>query len=91
MKPRKPIRKVSAKQRARISLRRKIRERRWKERTKWLICHICNEPIYDFYDYVLDHEIPSSATRDDSEENLKDSHSLCNMLKGSRRNFSLDT
>jgi 5-methylcytosine-specific restriction endonuclease McrA len=80
----KPIRKVSAKQRNKIAVRRKIRERWWAEGNR--TCGICGLWILEFEDMTNDHILPGSA-KDDSEANLQPAHVWCNNEKGSIRNF----
>lgn len=71
-----------------ISLR--VRKKWWAERNPVLRCGICGKPIWDFGDLVPDHKEPGKmgGCKDHSEENLQPAHSLCNMEKGSIRNFS---
>jgi len=90
-KKRKPINRQSAKQRARLQKLAAIRLKWWNEaqsRGKTLICGICDEPIWTFEDLASDHIIPGNP-RDDSESNLQPANQLCNLLKGSQRNFKI--
>lgn len=87
LKPRtKRIRKVSKKQRAKIAARKVIRIRWWAEGNR--TCGICGKEILEFEDMTNDHIEPGYA-KDDSEKNLQPAHQLCNLLKGSRRNFKI--
>jgi 5-methylcytosine-specific restriction endonuclease McrA len=83
---RKAIRKVSAKQRGKIKARRTIRERWWAEGKR--TCGICGKPILTFEEMVNDHITPGSG-KDDSEGNQQPAHGICNLIKGSRRNFTI--
>ena len=90
-KQRKPVNKQSAKQKARLQKLAAIRLRWWNEAQshgKTLICGICDEPIWTFEDLASDHIIPGNP-RDDSESNLQPANQLCNLLKGSQRNFKI--
>lgn len=82
----KPIRKVSAKQRKKIKARRNIRERWWAEGNR--TCGICGKPILEFEDMTNDHIEPGSG-KSEAEDNLQPAHQLCNLVKGSRRNFKI--
>lgn len=83
---RKAVRKVSAKQRGKIGVRRRIRERWWAEGNR--TCGICDKPILTFEEMVNDHIVPGSG-KDDSEANQQPAHSICNLIKGSRRKFKI--
>ena len=82
----KPIRKATAGQRKRIAVRRTIRERWWDEGRR--ICGICDKQILTFEEMVNDHIEPGSG-KDDSEANQQPAHGICNLIKGSNRNFKL--
>jgi len=87
----KPINRQSTKQKARLQKLAAIRLKWWNEaqsRGKTLICGICDEPIWTFEDLASDHIIPGNP-RDDSESNLQPANQLCNLLKGSQRNFKI--
>lgn len=83
---RSPIRKVSAKQRKKISVRRKWREQQWTEGNR--TCGICGRPIVEFEDSTVDHIEPGYA-KVDAPINWQMAHGSCNLIKGSRRNFTL--
>jgi 5-methylcytosine-specific restriction endonuclease McrA len=85
IKPGKFVRRVSAKQRKRMAARKKLREQWWAEGRR--TCGICGLPIQDFMDMTNDHILPGSG-KSDAPENLQPAHSLCNLLKGSKRNYS---
>ena len=85
IKPAKFVRRVSDKQRKRIAARRKLREKWWAEGRR--TCGICGLPIREFEDMTNDHKLPGTA-KSDAQENLQPAHSLCNLLKGSKRNYS---
>lgn len=55
---------------------------------KPLVCGICDEEIRYFEDLASDHIEPGSA-KSDSETNLHPAHQLCNVIKGSQRNFKI--
>ncbi len=87
----KKINRQSAKQKARLQKLAAIRLKWWNEAQshgKTLICGICHEPIWTFEDLASDHIIPGNP-RDDSESNLQPANQLCNLLKGSQRNFKI--
>lgn len=84
-----PINKQSAKQKARLQKLAAIRERWWREAQasgKPLSCGICDEEIRTREELASDHEIPGTF-RDDSK--IQPAHGICNMIKGSRRNFKI--
>ena len=57
------------------------------------LCGICGFPISDIRDLVPDHKRPrgmGGAFRDDSWDNLQAAHRVCNGLKGSQHNFSIE-
>lgn len=81
------IRKVSAKQRKKIAARRELRVRWWNEGRR--TCGICGFPIVDFSEMTNDHILPGSA-KDDSPKNQQPAHGICNQLKGSKRNYTMD-
>lgn len=85
IKPGKTVRRVSAKQRKKMAVRKKLREQWWTEGRR--TCGICGLPIQDFADMTNDHILPGSA-KSDAPENLQPAHSICNLLKGSKRNYS---
>ena len=90
-KQRKPVNKQSAKQKERLQKLAAVRLKWWKEAQshgKTLICGICDEPIWTLEDLASDHIIPGNP-RDDSESNLQPANQLCNLLKGSQRNFKI--
>jgi len=87
VKPRKPIRKVSAKQQKKMTARRKWREDQWEDGNR--TCGICHKPIAEFSDSTVDHVVPGSGKVDDPS-NWQMAHGLCNILKGSRRNFTIE-
>lgn len=84
---RKAIRKVSAKQRGKIAVRRKLRIRWWAEGNR--TCGICKHPILSFEEMTNDHIEPGYA-KDDSEVNLQPAHGICNLIKASQRNFTIN-
>lgn len=84
---RKPPNKVSAKQREKIDSRKELCKRWWNEGRR--TCGICHERIESFEDMVPDHVEPGYAKSED-ESNLQPAHSLCNLEKGSQRNFTID-
>ena len=49
-----------------------------------MVCHICGEDIPDFDHLDFDHVIPLAKSGAHATENIRPSHSLCNMQKGSR-------
>lgn len=48
-----------------------------------LVCHVCSNPV-EATDVHIDHVIPLSRGGMTSLENLKVSHSFCNMSKGAK-------
>lgn len=71
-----------------ISLRMRLKW--WDEAdSEPLLCGICGEEIFHFHDLVPDHIVPGKmgGCKDHSESNLQPAHSLCNLEKGSKRNF----
>jgi len=83
--PKKFVRRVSAKQRKRMAARKKLREQWWAEGKR--TCGICGREILEFEDMTNDHKLPGSA-KSEAPENLQPAHHLCNLLKGSKRNYS---
>lgn len=86
---RKPVNKQSAKQKLRLQKLSQLRQTWWEEsqeKGKPLICGICDEEIRTREELASDHEIPGTF-RDDSK--IQPAHNICNMLKGSRRNFKI--
>lgn len=83
----KAVNKVSNKQKKRLAALKVIRDRWWSEGKR--TCGICRRFIMERDEYTLDHIIPGHG-KSDHESNLQPAHWLCNSLKGSRRNFSLD-
>ena len=90
-KQRKPVRKQSKKQQARLTKLASIRQRWWRESQETgrpLSCGICDEEIRSFEDLASDHVEPGNA-KSDSENNLQPAHQLCNLIKSSQRNFKI--
>lgn len=90
-KPRKPVKKQSEIQKARLQKLANIRRVWWMDAQvshKPLVCGICDEEIRYFEDLASDHIEPGSA-KSDSETNLHPAHQLCNVIKGSQRNFKI--
>jgi len=88
-KRRKPISKQSRKQKARLQKLAAVRAKWWQESQasgKPLNCGICDEEIRTREELVSDHERPGTF-RDDRY--IQPAHSLCNQIKGSRRNFKI--
>jgi len=88
---RKPVKKQSKKQQARLRHLASIRLKWWtdtRSSSKPLMCGICDEEVRVFEDLDSDHVIPGHG-KSDSESNLQPSHKICNQLKGSRRNFKI--
>lgn len=78
-------------QRARAAARRrglaKVKRDLWNASTVHY-CEICGRVIRSFDECELDHEEPcgmGGGKRNDSRENLRLTHTLCNREKGSRR------
>lgn len=87
----KPINKQSSKQKARLHKLAAVRARWWKEANKIsspLICGICDESINSFEELASDHIEPGHG-KSDSETNLQPAHKVCNICKGSRRDFKI--
>jgi hypothetical protein len=64
-------------------LDRKIREQHQ-------LCGICEKPMDDYRDIVPDHIEPGGmggGRKDDHPSNIQAAHSLCNLEKGSQRNY----
>ena len=62
--------------------------------TREHICAICHGPILEISDMELDHEKPKKmggGSRDDSDENQQLTHIWCNRIKGSQRNFNVES
>jgi len=55
------------------------------------ICGICGLPIEDCRDAVVDHiePRPAGCKKDSHWDNIQAAHSVCNLEKGSKRNFTL--
>src|SRR6185369_1366056 len=88
---RKPVRKQSKKQQARLRKLASIRANWWQEsitKSRPLLCGVCDEEIRFFDDLDSDHIEPGHG-KSDSETNLQPAHKICNQLKGSRRNFKI--
>ncbi|MFE5290344.1 HNH endonuclease signature motif containing protein [Nocardia sp. NPDC056611] len=49
-----------------------------------MVCHICNGGIADMSDLHIDHVIPLSRGGAHTKENLKPSHSVCNLRKSDK-------
>lgn len=49
-----------------------------------MVCHICSEAIPSLHDLHFDHVIPLIKGGPHSEENIKPSHSQCNLRKGAK-------
>jgi len=86
---RKPVRKVSAKQREINAMLREKRIKRWNEGPR--LCTLTDPPhrVLHFDDFVLDHKEPGQmgGGKDNSDSNLQDACWWHNMLKGSRRDW----
>src|SRR5689334_18411808 len=76
----------SKRQKARLAELAEIRERWWREHRR--MCGICHKEIFTRQAYTLDHIEPGSA-KSDAESNLQPAHWICNLIKGSKRNFTL--
>jgi len=55
-----------------------------------LTCHICADPISDAAAVEFDHVIPLAVGGDHIRANLRPSHKLCNVRKGSKLNAPSD-
>ena len=70
---------------------RKLRRETWdkaEREGKHLICGICRTIILCFEDFTLDHIKPmgmGGGSRNDSVENLRPAHFMCNVERGSKR------
>lgn len=55
-----------------------------------MYCGICGLVIRAFDDLVPDHIEPGKigGCKDNSDKNLQPAHAKCNLLKGSKRNYS---
>lgn len=65
---------------------RKVLDRKIEEQQG--ICAVCKEPMTDYSDIMPDHEKPKGlggSRADDRPENIRATHSKCNMKKGSKR------
>jgi 5-methylcytosine-specific restriction endonuclease McrA len=72
--------------------RRKQRKSLWDLRPH--VCEICRKTIWTISDMELDHEKPKKmggGSRDDSDENQRLTHIWCNRIKGSQRNFNVES
>jgi len=90
-KQRKPVNKQSTKQKARLQKLAATRQRWWDEAQasgKPLNCGICDEEIRMQEELASDHIEPGNG-KSDSETNLQPTHGICNVIKGSKRNFKI--
>ena len=70
------------------SAMRRLLNRKIAEQEK--ICALCNKEFTEYEDIVPDHREPrgmGAARRDDHPENIQAAHNLCNLQKGSSRNY----
>lgn len=49
-----------------------------------MVCWLCELPISSKADLHLDHVIPRSLSGEDTADNLRPAHALCNIVRGSR-------
>ena len=82
---RRPIRKVSAKQRVKMEENRALCDEWWAEGKK--TCGICGLQINSRVFMTVDHILPGSG-KDNSRANKQPAHRICNGLKGSKRNYT---
>lgn len=49
-----------------------------------MVCHICSRRVEDNSQLHFDHVIPLSRGGEHSNDNIKVSHAVCNMSKGTK-------